>query len=165
MSRQRYLKKWADSYLADVKIRALSWGATGVNEVLWAIALTQTDKPGWFVFDGKAADFEALCVTLGGFKAVPKGWHRRYLRLYLREVLDSGLYVQSKSKAWYSPRIVKEHEESEVNAKRGSTGGTKTQENRSSGALKGEHSIEKKSTGVQRFREPEYRPPTPIEDC
>lgn len=116
-----WFKKHADAYLVDVHVRALSYGARGLNEDLWCILRTQTDAPGWFIMEGQPMStrcIEGVCKVY----APPDKGSRRYLSKYLLECLHSPLYAQIDG-IWYSEYIVKEYEEIRVSTERGKRGG------------------------------------------
>lgn len=111
-----WFKMWSDGYLADRRIKQLSWGARGVFDTLICILRTQTDTPGFFVFDGVNAGEKELLSVLSEYESHTKRG-RKNTHLYLIEVLSSGLFSTTSDGVMYSERIVKELEESELKTK------------------------------------------------
>jgi len=104
---------WSDSLLADQRVMSLSWAQKGVFLVVMCVLRTQTDRPGWFIVNGKTLDHEGVIGLLKGYRKDGKG-QSEGLRNAVETITEAGLIQQSKDGAYFSPRIVEEYETSEA---------------------------------------------------
>lgn len=113
---------WSDGYLADIKIRDLTWEAKGIFTEILCILRTQTDDPGYLKINGDLVPPKGLLSILLGYQSRRHKGAKVLLR-GIDEILKAGLLQTTKEGLMFSPRIVQEVEESKLKAKVGKLGG------------------------------------------
>lgn len=117
-----WFKMFANDYLADVKIRNLTIYEKGTLQIMWCLLQTQTDLPGVFVINEKILSIPDIaemirCASPPDHTTIRNisGWvSATYQKGVLQQYQDG--YLKG---AFYSERIVKDYEESELMAKAG----------------------------------------------
>lgn len=125
-TRRPWSKFWDADYLADAKLNQLSFRARGIVHVLWAFSRTQTDEVGVLTVGGKSLTSAQYVDLMCRVSAVDVRTRRDYIWSWVCEALSSGCFQQREDGAWYSPRIVREAQESEKLSTYGRKGAAKT---------------------------------------
>jgi hypothetical protein len=118
MSRKlQWHKKRASAYLADVRIRQLTWAQKGIAEVLYCLMRDQMDEPGRAILNGQVLDEGLLCNLLRPVCTAAGGNKR--LSSNLRAILQSGLMSRDEHGVIICKQILNDVDTSTVNRRGG----------------------------------------------
>lgn len=113
-----WMKNNANGYLADLELNKLSWAQRGVQQVLFNLAQTQMDEPGYLIKNGVILQSEDIARTVRD-TCVTRASDARRTSEHIQRILASGLWRTDARGAYYSPFIVQEYAQSRLAEKGG----------------------------------------------